>query len=216
MTKELQYIVQKWNIDTTKPLPIKIRISRFKTFIELLNELKYKKIVEIGVNRGYYSRYLLNGIKDIEFHGVDPWLAYDEYVENHTDQTYMDLIYRHARKRLLPLGANLIKATSMEAVSKFADNSLDMVFIDGNHSFRWVTEDIHEWSKKVRPGGMIAGHDYWNSANVKPWVEIKTEEERLRLCQVKDVVDAWTASHRINPWFIITGDKCPSWFWVKE
>ena len=216
MNPSLEYIVKKWNLDLTKSSPIPIRISRFKTFINLLNELGYKKIVEIGINKGHYSRILLQGVKDIRFVGVDPWLAYSDYVENSREQDKMDAMCHTAHRRLVPMGATLIRATSMEAVKNVDDESLDMVFIDGNHSFRWVTEDIHEWSKKVRKGGMIAGHDYWNNVNERPWTPVKNMDERIRLCQVKDVVDAWTKSHQINPWFIITGDPCQSWFWIKE
>jgi predicted O-methyltransferase YrrM len=49
----------------------------------------------------------------------------------------------------------------MEAVKDFKDESLDFVFIDGNHQYSYVLEDITEWSKKVRSGGIVSGHDYF-------------------------------------------------------
>jgi hypothetical protein len=104
----------------------------------------------------------------------------------------------------------------MDAVKDFKDESLDFAFIDGNHSFEYVINDIAEWSKKVRVGGIISGHDYWNSIDTKPWAAVANPYERMRLCQVKDAVDGWTKAHLIKPWFIMTNDKCPSFFWVKE
>jgi glycosyltransferase involved in cell wall biosynthesis len=48
----------------------------------------------------------------------------------------------------------------MQAVTDFADESLDFVYIDGNHQLKYVVEDIVEWTKKIKKGGIIAGHDY--------------------------------------------------------
>ena len=103
----------------------------------------------------------------------------------------------------------------MQALEDFLDNSLDFVFIDANHTFEYVVNDIAEWSKKVRPGGIISGHDFLNSIDLKEkdvWGGAKTYIERLKLCQVKDAVLNWTKTNRINPWFI-TINK--TWFWVK-
>ena len=48
----------------------------------------------------------------------------------------------------------------MDAVKDFADRSLDFVYIDANHEPQFVEEDIREWSKKVKVGGIVSGHDY--------------------------------------------------------
>ena len=53
-----------------------------------------------------------------------------------------------------------IRATSLEAVSRFADGSLDWVFIDAFHEYDAVTADIVAWYPKIKPGGLISGHDY--------------------------------------------------------
>lgn len=48
----------------------------------------------------------------------------------------------------------------MDVVKQFKDESLDFVYIDGNHSFQHVVNDLCEWEKKVKVGGIVAGHDY--------------------------------------------------------
>jgi len=48
----------------------------------------------------------------------------------------------------------------MEAVEDFKDESLDFVYIDGHHGFRYVAEDLCEWTQKVKKGGIVSGHDY--------------------------------------------------------
>ncbi len=53
--------------------------------------------------------------------------------------------------------------TSAEAAKLVPDSSLDFVYIDGDHTYEGVTDDIRLWLSKVKPGGMIGGHDYANS-----------------------------------------------------
>jgi predicted O-methyltransferase YrrM len=53
-----------------------------------------------------------------------------------------------------------IKATSKAASKKFANESLDVVFIDLTHTYEAVKEDIKLWLPKVKKGGFIAGDDY--------------------------------------------------------
>src|SRR3990167_10398500 len=53
----------------------------------------------------------------------------------------------------------LIKGKSDEVTIKFQDNSLDFVFLDADHRYKKVLSDIDAWYCKVKPGGIIAGHD---------------------------------------------------------
>jgi len=48
---------------------------------------------------------------------------------------------------------------SVEAAKDFSDESIDAVFIDGDHSFEAVKQDIMAWLPKVKPGGILCGHD---------------------------------------------------------
>ena len=52
----------------------------------------------------------------------------------------------------------------MEAVEDFEDESLDFVYVDANFDSRYFAEDISEWTKKVRRGGIVSGRGY-GSAN---------------------------------------------------
>ena len=93
----------------------------------------------------------------------------------------------------------------MDALGDIPDGSLDFVYIDGDHNFRHVAEDIFEWSKMVRSGGVVSGHDYWNTP---PFA-------RNTICQVKAVVDAYVKLFEIDLQ-VIKGDKFPSWLWIKK
>lgn len=54
----------------------------------------------------------------------------------------------------------VIVAPSLTAAALFPDNSLDFVFIDAQHTEEAVTADIQAWLRAVKPGHLIAGHDY--------------------------------------------------------
>ena len=66
--------------------------------------------------------------------------------------------------RLNEIGCNhfveLIKSDSCDAASLFENESVDFVFIDGNHWYDYVKKDIEAWLPKIKKGGMISGHDY--------------------------------------------------------
>jgi hypothetical protein len=53
-----------------------------------------------------------------------------------------------------------VKMPSLEAAKLYADESLDCVFIDADYSYESVLSDIEAWYPKVKPGGIIAGHDF--------------------------------------------------------
>ena len=128
---------------------------------EYFNELGFKTGAEIGVNRGFYSRQLCRSIPDLKLYCVDPWVI---KIPRHEEK------YQEALTMLSPFDTHIIRKTSMEAVKDFEDESLDFVYIDGDHSYQAVKDDLREWSKKVRKGGIISGHDYqW--CGVKPAVD---------------------------------------------
>jgi hypothetical protein len=53
-----------------------------------------------------------------------------------------------------------LRMTSRAAVSLFAAASLDFVYIDGIHTYAAVRSDIERWLPRIKPGGMIGGHDF--------------------------------------------------------
>jgi hypothetical protein len=120
---------------------------------------------------------------------VDPW-----YWKLRGESRYQSTVKRLANNK-----ATIIRKTSMEAVLEIPDESLDFVYIDGDHTFDYVMSDIIWWSRKVRYGGVVSGHDYY----------------RFRRAGVIPAVDLYTQQHNIQQWFI-TDERTPSWFWVRE
>jgi len=54
----------------------------------------------------------------------------------------------------------LIRKSSSDAAKEFEQESVDLVFIDANHSYESVKNDIDLWLPKVKRGGVLSGHDY--------------------------------------------------------
>ena len=55
---------------------------------------------------------------------------------------------------------NPVRLDSVAAAAQYADNSLDMVYLDGGHSYEQVLADLNAWYPKVKLGGVIGGHDF--------------------------------------------------------
>jgi hypothetical protein len=124
----------------------------------------YKVGAEIGSLKGEFSAEILKRWEG-ELYMVDVWRSLDE--EDYPDSSnhgkhspYM--ILSECVDRMAPFGrrAIMIRAFSDQAYKLFPDESLDFVFIDANHSYDSVKEDINLWYPKVRKGGLVMGHDY--------------------------------------------------------
>lgn len=199
----LDYIVDKYKVDLTQPSPIALPIGRFKDMPRLFAELGFTKGAEIGIYRGSYSKALLKQIPNLELIGVDLWKAYTGY----KDYDSSDIVDAENEARSLEKDYNLkiIKGWSDRVADLIPDESLDFVFIDGNHAYEWVVWDIAKWSKKVRKGGIVYGHDYDDYSNHRRWEEMN----------VINAVDGWMKSYKIAPYFVITNNHNKCWFYVK-
>jgi len=64
------------------------------------------------------------------------------------------------------------RCCSVKAAAAFHDQSLDFIYIDALHTFDAVSRDLAAWWPKLRPGGLIAGHDYTHSTAVRAAVDL--------------------------------------------
>lgn len=170
--------------------------------VEMLAQRGCTRGAEIGVWEGAFSEMLCKGIPNLSLICVDPWRIQQDYVEVKKNQSdRMNAAHDKAVQRLQSFDCKFMRMTSLEAAELVPDGSLDFVYIDGNHLFNHVLADLKAWSPKVRAGGFVAGHDYGEFAKPKPFI------------QVKDAVDQFTLECGIDPWFVLAGDKSPSYFW---
>lgn len=130
----------------------------------MVNEVESgSKFVEVGSWKGKSSAYMAveiaNSNKQIDFYCADTW----EGSVEHKDNPDLKNLYEIFIENMNPVKDFYIplKMTSIEASEKFQDRSLDFVFIDASHEYEDVKNDINVWIKKVKIGGVLAGHDYY-------------------------------------------------------
>ena len=130
------------------------------SMVKLLN-----RGAEIGVYNGELSLRFLNSFPELTVYMVDPYKEWskDEYKDPANDsQDIQDARYELMRRTVSCFGdrAKLLRMTSLEAVKLIEPESLDFVYIDANHHYKYILEDLREWGKRVRNEGLIMGHDY--------------------------------------------------------
>lgn len=153
---------------------------------------------EVGVERGLFTRQLCDAVGARQVLAVDAWRAYPGYRE-HVTQEKLDGFLAEAQARLAGTAATLVRGFSVEVAAQLPDGVLDWVYLDANHTLPHVIADLAAWVPKVRAGGLVAGHDYG----------------RGRVGHVREAVTAWTSAYGVAPWFVLAGDRSPSFCWVK-
>ena len=138
--------------------------------------------VEIGSFKGRSSSYMAveiaNSKKQINFDCVDTWQGSPEHQQgaaNEDRDVINNSLYQSFIENMKPVEGyySAKRMTSVEAAKTYEDQSLDFVFIDADHSYESVKEDIIAWFPKVKYGGIISGHDYHMGA---PGVMIASNE----------------------------------------
>lgn len=130
--------------------------------------------VEIGTHRGEFADALLRTWPVGMLWCVDPWACppgYDEQVKflwGGTQQDAFDHCSKHLRKYYAGR-FELIRMRSEDAVSKFHEGTLDFVYVDGDHRYEQVLQDLAWWWSKVKPGGILAGHDFVQPGEGHSW-----------------------------------------------
>ena len=150
---------------------------------EFFKEMGFKVGAEIGVFKGEFTEKFCKA--GLSMYAIDDWRR--------------NRIYKKAKRLLEPYkNCTIIKKTSMEAINDFpAGSSLDFVYIDGDHRFPSIAQDLYYWCRRVKRGGIIAGHDYLDT---RP-------EGKMRGCEVKSVVDAFINASSTENFYIFGRSK---------
>lgn len=136
---------------------------------ELLARLPENAVcAEIGVWKGNFSAQILEQTKPRELHLVDPWRFDPSFPVrwygggSAKSQTDMDAIHNSVVSRFAARAeVRIHRARSADAVHEFDDNLFDWIYVDGDHSYDAVLDDLRSWRRKLKPRGLLAGDDLW-------------------------------------------------------
>jgi len=131
-------------------------------FSKIIERKKLKIGVEIGVAFGGHSETMLKTTTIDKLYGIDPYLHMNGYEDPmNLPQEEFDQLYIFTLERLSSFGDQYqhIRKLSKDAVND-VPAEVDFVYIDADHSYNGVWEDLCNWFPKVLVGGVIGGHDY--------------------------------------------------------
>jgi hypothetical protein len=135
-----------------------IHRNEFGEFLTSKNLIN--KGVEVGSFKGEFARTILEKWQGT-LYMVDAWYELEDYNDMSNIGLNQDA-YVEAMRSINEFRnrAYMLRCLSKQAVDLFPDESLDFVYIDANHEYSYVVEDIKLWYPKVKKGGIVAGHDY--------------------------------------------------------
>src|SRR6187399_3017638 len=146
-----------------------------------INSKGYKTGIEIGTAYGGCANHLLTHCNLEKLICVDPYKYYPD-MPGLFDQDDYDRLSKQTYKRLmafegkyLPLIMDSKQAFELIEMNRHFPNKIgkqvDFVFLDGLHTYEQVKWEIEHYSKLIRPGGALIGHDYDTFKGVKKAVD---------------------------------------------
>lgn len=127
---------------------------------DLVAAVRPKLTVELGTQGGLsffgFCQSMVENDIDGICYAVDTWEG-----EDHTgkyDESVFDSVNYHCRQNYAGF-AYLMRMLFEDALPHFKDESIDLLHIDGLHTYDAVKNDFDTWYPKVKPGGIILFHD---------------------------------------------------------
>lgn len=157
---------------------------------------------EIGVDRGDFSKRILDIVKPVRLHLIDPWKYEEEEIykdslyggtlggsQAHMDKRYQKVVNRFQAE--MESGQVVIhRGYSEEVCDHFEDQYFSWIYIDGNHLYEFVKKDLELYYDKVKENGFITGDDYvdsgWWQGGVKKAVDEFVAKGYVKVIQIKN------------------------------
>lgn len=147
---------------------------------------------EVGVHLGEFSQEIIDVTTPNRLYLIDPWAVIEDntYVRSwygsKTPKQEMDERYKGVCSRFKRYsGVEIHRRFSYNVDDIIQDNSLDFVYIDGDHTYDGVMKDFDIYYRKLKVGGLIAGDDYktgqWWGEGVIDAVHYNLHHKNLRV-----------------------------------
>jgi predicted O-methyltransferase YrrM len=173
--------------------------SQYGVVSHLLKKINAKQMIEIGVAYGYHCEYILQKNETINYLGIDPYKGeYDpndcfaedvkKLFEKTTQQESLDLLYNVVVNKMASYNERfkLIRDNVENVDNQIEDDSVDLIYIDGDHTYNGVLKDLNfSWKKINKQHGVLCGDDYtWET--VKMACENFFAEKKIRYSIITD------------------------------
>lgn len=144
---------------------MKIMRDNFNQVAGLLNLIDslplHCTMVEIGCYSGESTAMFAARFDQVI--AIDPWAPWPGMAEGEIERA--ELVFD---LRIKGLPVVKVKHRAEDVAPLIEDRSLDFVYIDANHDYLSVMNDIDFWLPKVKMGGAIGGHDFCEA----PWTAV--------------------------------------------
>lgn len=153
------------------------------------------KVAEIGTERGKFAAIIAENCDKL--YCIDLWKNYEGYRQHVSDEEYEE-IFQDCKNRLSKYDVSFIREDSVKAASLFGDEYLDGIYLDANHTYKAVLQDLRSWWRVLKSGGICSGHDFTGAHKdvYKAVLDFCTEMEIEELTE-------------------FCGDKSHSYFFIK-
>ncbi len=143
-----------------------------RTLDRLVSAHGFSRGAELGVRRGELTVSLLERHPVLSMVAVDLWAPHPTFAERYDHEA--DLARFRENARAVEGRVTVLRLLTTEAARHVPDGSLDFVFVDATHTYAALAADLEAWLPKLRPGGLISGHDYhphWDAGGLMRCVD---------------------------------------------
>lgn len=149
-------------------------------------------VAEVGVFRGDFAWPIRTIVEPDELHLIDPWGDNDPSYKEQRAAMLVDA-YENVRGRFGPDIASgrvvLHRDFSTKVAPEFPDHYFDWIYVDGRHDYENAKSDLLAFKDKVKPDGLILGHDFSSYRNPRAFGVINavlefTKEEGFRVVMI--------------------------------
>lgn len=154
-------------------------------------------VAEVGAHTGAFSSQIIAACRPRLFLAIDAWRfipgEYERDPMNRRERNFRAAEQRCRQGVGTASQVAVVNALSEEAALMFADESMDAVYLDADHTEPGIRGDIERWWPKIRSQGVLAGHDYTERdwIDVIPVVDEFVEREGLELRLSTEAIPSW-------------------------
>lgn len=133
-------------------------------FSNVIKENNFKICAEVGIGYGFHAKEILDNTNIEKLYLIDPMVYYpDGFTNDVISYGGFEILIKNIKNHLSDHEKRytFFREYSLKITDdQIPDGSLDAVFLDGDHSYEAVIQDLPFWWKKLRNGGMLLGDDY--------------------------------------------------------